>query len=204
MKWTPTTLLLHLLWGWQFALCCAGEVVLLLAIGGATTAIGGATRPVAYFSCVLFLYEPNSDIKHSWAWLLFIATAFSAVLVLGEVCLFANDQLTPIIFLGFQTGKLAYAVLVFILFLVFSTMHETEYLWHFVLGVAVFCPPWILTFFLAVLIQVAAQTPVKQEAIGNGDAEIAPERAPLLPAQIPSPRLPSQRIAVQRYPSSSR
>lgn len=186
MKWTPTTLLLHLLWGWQFALCCAGEVVLLLAIGGATTAIGGATRPVA------------------WAWLLFIATAFSAVLVLGEVCLFANDQLTPIIFLGFQTGKLAYAVLVFILFLVFSTMHETEYLWHFVLGVAVFCPPWILTFFLAVLIQVAAQTPVKQEAIGNGDAEIAPERAPLLPAQIPSPRLPSQRIAVQRYPSSSR
>ena len=140
MQWTPTTLLLHLLWGWQFALCCAGEVVLLLAIGGATTAIGGAKRPVApaYFSYVLFLYEPNSDIKHSWAWLLFIATAFSAVLVLGEVCLFANDQLTPIIFLGFQTGKLAYAVLVFILFLVFSTMREMEYLWHFVLEIVVF------------------------------------------------------------------
>jgi len=56
MQWTPTTLLLHLLWGWQFALCCAGEVVLLLAIGGATTAIGGAKRPVApaYFSPVYF------------------------------------------------------------------------------------------------------------------------------------------------------
>ncbi|KAH8786438.1 hypothetical protein F5882DRAFT_403765 [Hyaloscypha sp. PMI_1271] len=185
MQWTPTTLLLHLLWGWQFALCCAGEVVLLLAIGGATTAIGGAKRPVA----------------PARAWLLFIATGFSAVLVLGEVCLFANDQLTPILFLAFQTGKLAYAVLVFILFLVFSTMPEMEYLRHFVLEIVVFCPPWILTFFLAVLIQVAAQAPVKQEAIGNGDAETAPERAPLLPAQIPSPRLPSQRIAVQRYPS---
>lgn len=86
----------------------------------------------------IFLNEPISDIKHSRAWLLFIATGFSAVLVLGEVCLFANDQLTPILFLAFQTGKLAYAVLVFILFLVFSTMSEMEYLRHFVLDIVVF------------------------------------------------------------------
>jgi hypothetical protein len=47
-------------------------------------------------------------------------------------------SLPTINFLGFQTGKLAYAVLVFILFLVFSTMHEMEYLWHFVLEIVVF------------------------------------------------------------------
>ena len=36
MVWTPTTLLLHLLWAWQFALYCAGEVFLLFAIAMAS------------------------------------------------------------------------------------------------------------------------------------------------------------------------
>jgi hypothetical protein len=62
-------------------------------------------------------------------------------------------------------------------------------------------PPWILTFFLAVLIKLTENKSAKEEIIGNGNPETSPERARLLPAQIPSPRLPSQRLAVQRYPS---
>jgi hypothetical protein len=51
------------------------------------------------------------------------------------------------------------------------------------------------------MIKLTEKKLVKEEANGNENAETSPERAPLLPAQIPSPRLPSQRIAVQRYPS---
>jgi len=36
MVWTPSTLLLHLLWSWQFALFCAGEVLLFFAIATAS------------------------------------------------------------------------------------------------------------------------------------------------------------------------
>jgi hypothetical protein len=62
-------------------------------------------------------------------------------------------------------------------------------------------PPWILTFVLAVLIKLTEKKPAKEELTGGENAENSPERAPLLPAHIPSPKLPSQRLAVQRYPS---
>lgn len=61
--------------------------------------------------------------------------------------------------------------------------------------------PWILTFVLAVLIKLTEKNSVKEEVTGSENAENSPERAPLLPAQIPGPKLPSQRMAVQRYPS---
>jgi hypothetical protein len=60
-------------------------------------------------------------------------------------------------------------------------------------------PPWILSFCIAIIIKIREHKPVKQKAVEN--VEAAPERAPLLPAQIPSPLSPHQRVAVQRYPS---
>jgi hypothetical protein len=56
---------------------------------------------------------------------LFIVTGLLAVLVIAEICLYANSTLSPNLYLGLQTGKLAYATLIFVL-LPFSNMHSTE------------------------------------------------------------------------------
>jgi hypothetical protein len=53
MLWTPTTILLHALWFWQFLLSCAGEVILLFAIAMSSQDLWGAPRhpgALAYFS----------------------------------------------------------------------------------------------------------------------------------------------------------
>jgi hypothetical protein len=57
---------------------------------------------------------------------LFIVTGLLAVLVIAEICLYANSTLSPNLYLGLQTGKLAYATLIFVLLLAFSNMHSTE------------------------------------------------------------------------------
>jgi hypothetical protein len=110
-----------------------------------------------------------------------------------------------LLYLGLQTLKLVYATVIFVLFVVFFS-HSAYFLdlKRFVFGIVVFCPPWFITFFLAIFIYLTTPSSVNQksaESIENGNVEAATERAPLLPTQIPSPRLPSQRIAVQRYPS---
>jgi hypothetical protein len=46
MRWTPTTILLHALWSWQFALSCAAEVLLLMAIATSYQDLWGARREV--------------------------------------------------------------------------------------------------------------------------------------------------------------
>jgi hypothetical protein len=62
MQWTPTTLLFHFLWSWQFALCCIGEAMLLFGIAGAVTGIGGSKGPDApayHFPDSLFPMNPT-------------------------------------------------------------------------------------------------------------------------------------------------
>lgn len=46
MLWTPTTILLHALWSWQFALSCAAEVLLLMAIATSYQDLWGAKHEV--------------------------------------------------------------------------------------------------------------------------------------------------------------
>ncbi|PMD14409.1 hypothetical protein NA56DRAFT_650982 [Hyaloscypha hepaticicola] len=188
MLWTPTTILLHALWCWQFALSCAAEVLLLMAIATSYQNLWGAGR----------------EVPPTWAWVLFAVNGLLAVLVVAEICLYANSNLSPNLYLGLQTGKLAYATLIFVLFLAFSNMPKTDGLrdlFQEIIGILVFYTPWILNFVLAVLIKLTEKNSVKEEVTGSENAENSPERAPLLPAQIPGPKLPSQRMAVQRYPS---
>ncbi|PMD39241.1 hypothetical protein L207DRAFT_584621 [Hyaloscypha variabilis F] len=209
MVWTPSTLLLHLLWSWQFALFCAGEVLLFFAIATAS-GLGWA----------------EDHAVPAWAWIIFFVTLLLIITVIAEICAFANDILSPLLYLGLQTLKLVYATVIFVLFVVFFS-HSAYFLdlKRFVFGIVVFwyafsyylsfmnigagilkiySPPWFITFFLAIFIYLTTPSSVNQksaESIENGNVEAATERAPLLPTQIPSPRLPSQRIAVQRYPS---
>jgi hypothetical protein len=61
-----------------------------------------------------------------------------AVLVVAEICLYANAQLPPNLYLGLQIGKLAYATLMFILFLVYSNMPDSKYKGHFTVEIMVF------------------------------------------------------------------
>ncbi|KAE9372432.1 hypothetical protein N431DRAFT_558270 [Stipitochalara longipes BDJ] len=187
--WTPTTLLLHLLWAWQFALFCAGEVLLFFAIATAT-GLGWA----------------KDERVPAWAWIIFVITLILVITVMVEICLYANDDLSPVLYLGFQSLKLVYATVIFILFLVFfSHSPDTLDLKRLAFGIVVFCPPWFMTFFLAIFICLTTPSPTvaqkAAESIENGNIERAAERTPLLPSQIPSPTLPSQRLAVQRYPS---
>jgi hypothetical protein len=66
---------------------------------------------------------------------LFVVTGLLAVLVIVEICLYANSNLSPNLYLGLQTGKLAYATLIFVLFLAFSNMPSTESLWDLFLRI---------------------------------------------------------------------
>jgi len=122
------------------------------------------------------------------------------IIIIAEICLYANAQLSPNLYLCLQTGKLLYSILVFGLFLAFSSIPGKEYFWQFVVGIALYWPPWLLSFSTAVLIKLARRPDLKQKSAEN-NAEAPSERALLLPHQIPSPRLPSQRVAVQRYPN---
>jgi len=181
--WKPSTLILHLLWAWQFMLACAGEVFLLFGIKSIEQDIAGSS------------HHPSPI----WLWVFFILTLLLVITVIAEICLYANAQLSSNLYFALQTVKLLYAVLVFGLFLAFSSIPGKAYFRQFVVGILIYWPPWLLSFTIATLIQLTPPPDTKQKAAQN--VEAPSERAPLLPSQIPSPRHPSQRVAVQRYPS---
>jgi hypothetical protein len=60
------------------------------------------------------------------------------ITIIAEICLFANAELSPNLFLALQTTKLFYAALVFALFLAFSSIVGKEYFWQFVVGLALY------------------------------------------------------------------
>jgi hypothetical protein len=60
------------------------------------------------------------------------------ITIIAEICLYANAQLSPNLYLALQTVKLFYAVLVFGLFLAFSSITGKEYFWQFVVGMVVY------------------------------------------------------------------
>jgi hypothetical protein len=79
---------------------------------------------------------------------LFAVTGLLAVLVIAEICLYANAQLSPNLYLGLQTGKLAYATLIFILFLIFSNMPDSKYVGHFLVEIVVFWYVRVICMFV--------------------------------------------------------
>jgi hypothetical protein len=64
-------------------------------------------------------------------------TLVLAILIIAEICLYANEQLSPNFYLALQTGKLVYAALVFGLFVAFWHIPK-EYFWRFILGAVVY------------------------------------------------------------------
>jgi hypothetical protein len=142
MLWTPTTLLLHLLWSWQFVLACAGEVALLYGISYiVSNVLGSEPKSPGYIPSP----SPTINLLNSllipinrWLWVFFALTLLLAIVIIAEICLYANAGLSPNLYLGLQTAKLLYAAVTFGLFLAFSSIPTNEYLWRFILGIFVY------------------------------------------------------------------
>ena len=72
-----------------------------------------------------------------WLWILFALTGFFAILVVVEICLYANAQLSSTLYLSFQSLKLADAIVLFLLFLAYADTPVKKIWGHWILGVVV-------------------------------------------------------------------
>lgn len=122
LVWTPTTLLLHLLWGWQFALSCALQAYLFF-----TLALSGLLTDTPTFLTYIYIF--------------FFLNILLILAIIAEICLYANALLTPNIYLSTQIGKLVY-VGVFFAWIVWEdllgVLSPHYMLWRFILTCFVF------------------------------------------------------------------
>lgn len=90
MRWTSDVILLHFFWSWQFVAC-------ILLAGNAF--YWGTTRGIAD--------SPPPPLSISF-YVIMCCTSITMLIIVVEVCVFANNLMTSNIYILVQLGKLAY------------------------------------------------------------------------------------------------
>ncbi|KAH8667404.1 hypothetical protein BGZ60DRAFT_49004 [Tricladium varicosporioides] len=108
MRWTSDVILLHFFWSWQFVAC-------ILLAGNAFywgTTRGIADSPPPPLSISLYLTSPRSIHSQSlltfYSYVIMCCTSITMLIIVVEVCVFANNLMTSNIYILVQLGKLAY------------------------------------------------------------------------------------------------
>jgi len=125
MRWTRDALILHFWWGWQFVIACLIEGATMFWIGYSDSDSGsqslGVMAPYRYLYQIFSSfsrYISSLELKciltnYSVRWLFFTLTLVLVITVVGEICAYANEELSPNQYLLLQIGKLSYVSLVF-------------------------------------------------------------------------------------------
>jgi hypothetical protein len=114
MRWNYTAVILHAIWVWQFVVACLMEFVGLITVMFSGLAEGRPPHPNAILYFELSIPSPSRTNTNFRIRIWYCALSFLLVVtIITEVCLFANERLSPNTFLSLQIGKMVYISVTF-------------------------------------------------------------------------------------------